>query len=44
MASLEKKKGKETIVLPDFIKIHDPKEDHVPNQPEVQFPQRREQQ
>ncbi len=40
MASLEKKKGKQTIVMPDYVKIHDPKNEEVPEQPTVVFPNR----
>uniref|UniRef100_A0A7S3MVS3 40S ribosomal protein S3 n=1 Tax=Strombidium inclinatum TaxID=197538 RepID=A0A7S3MVS3_9SPIT len=40
MASLEKKKGKQTIVMPDFVKIHDPKDEQVPEAPTVVFPNR----
>ena len=42
MASLEKKKGRETLVMPDFVKIHEPKDEPVPSTPTVEHPHRRE--
>merc|ERR1712166_1727333 len=42
MMSLEKKVGNRTIVMSDFIKIHEPKEDDQSIVPGVQFAQKRE--
>ena len=41
MMSLERKHGKETQVMPDFIKIHDPKDDDRDIVPGVLFAQQR---
>ena len=37
MMSLERQVGKTTKVMPDFIKIHEPKEDNQDIVPGVQF-------
>lgn len=42
MASLEKKKGNTTMVMPDHVVIHDPKDENHNIVPGVEFAQRRE--
>ena len=41
MMSLEKKVGTQTIVMPDYIKIHEPKDENLNIVPGVQFAQQR---
>ena len=42
MMSLERQTGKTTKVMPDFIKIHEPKDDQQDIVPGVQFAHKRE--
>jgi len=42
MASVERKIGNVTIVMPDYIRIHEPKDDNNDIVPGVQFAQKRE--
>jgi len=44
MMSVERKVGNQTLVMPDYIRIHDPKDDNNDIVPGVQFAQKREEQ